>query len=260
MARIRGLKPDFFKDEDLAELPFQVRLFYQGLWCFADKKGRLEDRPKYLKAEIFPYDRADVEKMLGLLENPKLKDRPGKTFIRRYTINGRQYIEIIEFSKHQKPHHTERESGIPEFNGSVTVTPRISQEEYGKDCGSDKGEGKEEGKDYSQTSNEVRLSGLLYELILERDPKYKNPDFQKWADDIDKLIRLDKRTAEEIETVLRWSQRDSFWQGNILSTSKLRKQFSALKMKMEQKGDNRGKGNTGAVEPEEGKYARVGQK
>lgn len=129
MARIRGLKPDFFKDEDLAMLPFEARLFFEGMWCYADKKGRMEDRPKYLKAEIFPYDRVDAEKMMALLANPQILDRPEKVFIRRYEVDGRKYIDIPEFLEHQKPHHTEKESKIPAFNGVLTVKPRYSQED-----------------------------------------------------------------------------------------------------------------------------------
>ncbi|MEN6423298.1 MAG: hypothetical protein ABFD76_15265 [Smithella sp.] len=125
MARIRALKPDFFKDEDLATLPFEARLLYQGLWCFADKSGRLEDRPKYLKAEIFPYDKIDIEKYLNMLCEPKIQDRPDKVFIRRYTINNRNYIDIPEFLKHQSPHNTEKESLLPPFNGVLTVNKRL---------------------------------------------------------------------------------------------------------------------------------------
>ena len=61
MPRIRYLKPCFFKDEDIASLPHQTRLLYQGLWVLADKEGRLEDRPKRIKAEIFPYEEIDIE-------------------------------------------------------------------------------------------------------------------------------------------------------------------------------------------------------
>jgi hypothetical protein len=121
MARIRGLKPDFFKDEDLAMLPFEARLLYQGLWCMSDREGRLEDRPKYLKVEIFPYDNINIEKLLNMLSSPNIQDRPEKAFIRRYTVNGRKYIDIPEFSKHQSPHNTEKESVFPAFNGELTV-------------------------------------------------------------------------------------------------------------------------------------------
>lgn len=119
MAYTRGLKPDFFKDEDLACLPFEARLFFAGLWCCADKEGRLEDRPKYLKIEVFPYDNVDIEKMLELLAHPRLPGRPGKIFIRRYEVDGRKYLDIPEFSKHQIPHPSEKGSNIPDIHGVV---------------------------------------------------------------------------------------------------------------------------------------------
>ncbi len=120
--RIRGLKPDFFKDEDLATLPFEARMLFQGLWCIADREGRLEDRPKYIQAEIFPYDKKiNIENLLNLLCFPQLENRPEKVFIRRYQVNRRKYIDIPEFLTHQNPHHTEKKSIIPEFNRELTV-------------------------------------------------------------------------------------------------------------------------------------------
>ena len=111
MARIRYLKPEFFSDEDLADLPFQARLAFAGLWCYADKAGRLEDRPKFLKAMIFPYDNIDMGKQLDLLSQAKHGN--GVPFIQRYDVDGTKYIQILTWDKHQKPHHTEAESKIP---------------------------------------------------------------------------------------------------------------------------------------------------
>ena len=105
MARIRYIKPEFFSDEDLAELKFETRLTFAGLWCFADRLGRLEDRPKFLKAMIFPYDNVDMEKQLQALS--------AKPFIQRYEVEGKKFIQIINWEKHQKPHHTEADSKIP---------------------------------------------------------------------------------------------------------------------------------------------------
>ena len=106
MARIRYIKPDFFTDEVLAGLSPIHRLTFAGLWCYADKAGRLEYRPQYLKAMLFPYEKVDMEKILNDLSNPK-------PFIIIYTINGKSYIQITNWSKHQKPHHTEKESVLP---------------------------------------------------------------------------------------------------------------------------------------------------
>lgn len=121
------MTPEFFKDEDLATLPFEARLFFEGLWCYADRAGRLEDRPKYLKVEIFPYDDVDVEKLLNMLANPKIEDRPEKCFIHRYAVNGKKYIQINEFLKHQSPHSTEKESEIPLFNESTCVKDTLDK-------------------------------------------------------------------------------------------------------------------------------------
>ena len=113
MPRIRTIKPDFFHDECLADLPLKQRMTFVGLWLYADREGRLEDRPKYLKSQIWPYEQCDIEQILDNLN--------GK-FIQRYQIEGRAYIQIVNFLKHQKPHHTEKESLIPECdNSALTV-------------------------------------------------------------------------------------------------------------------------------------------
>ena len=88
----------------------------------------------------------------------------------------------------------------------------------------------------------VRLSKLFIDLILQRHPEHRHPDLNKWAGEIDRMIRIDKRTPERIEAVLRWSQADSFWQTNILSPEKLRKQFDQLEIKQQTKGNDYGTG------------------
>lgn len=131
MARIRYLKPDFFFDEDLSELSFEVRIGFQGLWCHADKAGRLEDSPKKLKALIFPYDKIDMIKILDTLTK--------KPFILKYSVNGKNYIQIINWEKHQKPHHTEKDSNMPEYkyNSNYDIN-KIKEKEKDKGNGKDK--------------------------------------------------------------------------------------------------------------------------
>ena len=92
-------------------------------------------------------------------------------------------------------------------------------------------------KTYCPNSDEVRLSELLLNKILERRPTYKKPNIQNWCKDIDKMIRIDKRYPVEIEKIINWCQNDSFWKNNILSMDKLRKQYDQLALKMEGKYD-----------------------
>lgn len=78
---------------------------------------------------------------------------------------------------------------------------------------------------FNEATIEYKLSESLYQKILLNDSKAKKPNLYKWAEDIDKLIRLDNRSVEEIEDVIDFVTEDEFWKTNILSTSKLRKQF-----------------------------------
>jgi len=92
----------------------------------------------------------------------------------------------------------------------------------------------------------IRLSGLLSDLILSNNPKNrelspgrKEKTIHRWAEDIDKMIRLEQRGPEEIERIIHWSQEDDFWKGNILSGGKLRKQFDQLVIQAERKNRQR---------------------
>ncbi len=105
MARARNIKPSFFKNEELAELSFEARLLFIGTWTLSDREGRLEDRPKRIKMEIFPADSIDVDRLLTKLHEAE--------FIHRYEINGERYIQVLAFLKHQNPHHREPASVIP---------------------------------------------------------------------------------------------------------------------------------------------------
>lgn len=114
MARLRTIKPEFFQNEDLAELSLATRLLFIGLWTLADRRGILEDRPKRIKALLFPYDDIDVQTALS--------DLKAAGFINRYTVNGVPGIHIIRFTAHQNPHINERENDVPEPQSSP-VTP-----------------------------------------------------------------------------------------------------------------------------------------
>ncbi|MCW7076398.1 MAG: hypothetical protein OCU18_03790 [Candidatus Syntrophoarchaeum sp.] len=90
----------------------------------------------------------------------------------------------------------------------------------------------ENKKPFCEHSVEYSLSRLLFSLIQKNNPKAKKPDLQGWCRHIDLAIRVDGRTPEELEEVIRWCQADAFWSANILSTAGLRKQFDRLWMKM----------------------------
>ena len=115
MARARNIKPSFFTNEKLADLSFSTRLLFIGLWTMCDRLGRMEDRPKRIKMNLFPADRVDVNKGLAELAT--------HGFITRYVVDGESFIEIPTFIKHQNPHIKEAASTIPapDKHGASTV-------------------------------------------------------------------------------------------------------------------------------------------
>ena len=70
--RARDIKPGFFKNDQLAECSMAARLLFPGLWMLADREGRIENRPRKIKAEIFPFDDMDVAELLSELEKAGL--------------------------------------------------------------------------------------------------------------------------------------------------------------------------------------------
>ena len=141
MARIRSIKPTFFLDSDIASLSPMARIFFIGLWCLADREGRLKDKPRELGVQLIPYDlpNADPEALLKEL---------APRFILRYEVEGRGYLYIRGFEKHQRPANSEPDSDIPEppadilatnlFVASSTCDEKKGQERKGKE-----GKGKE---------------------------------------------------------------------------------------------------------------------
>ena len=76
MARIRTIKPEFWTDDKIIGLPYSARLFFIGLWNFADDYGCLQDKPEQLKLLILPSDDSfDANQMLDLLISCDLVER-----------------------------------------------------------------------------------------------------------------------------------------------------------------------------------------
>jgi len=114
MARARNIKPSFFDNDLLAEIDPLGRLLFIGLWCIADREGRIEYRPRKIKAQVLVYDDCDVIDLLECLRE--------REFILIYSVVDKKYIQISNFAKHQNPHHKEVASifpSPPEYTNSV---------------------------------------------------------------------------------------------------------------------------------------------
>ena len=98
MARIRNIKPEFFKHEELQDLqiehPKAMPMFvFAGLWTQCEYTGVFAWKPRSLKLEIFPFIEYDIEESLYLLES--------NGFITHFQKDGKKYGVVINFKKYQ---------------------------------------------------------------------------------------------------------------------------------------------------------------
>lgn len=113
MPRIRSITPGFFVNDELCNCDPLARLLFIGLWCYADRAGRLEDRPKKIKVEVLPFDKCDVNSLLQQLHDTG--------FIFRYESEGAHYIAISSWEQYQNPHKNEIQSVIPPYSGNIMI-------------------------------------------------------------------------------------------------------------------------------------------
>lgn len=97
---------------------------------------------------------------------------------------------------------------------------------------------------FGEDDIQFQLSSLLRKKILEnlpsaRVPKPNPTGLEKWAIEVDRMLRLDGRTPDEIRKVINFAQNDSFWRSNILSMKKLREKWETLVLQSQRKNGGR---------------------
>ena len=152
MARTRSIKPGFFDNEILGDLPPLTRLLFIGLWCIADREGRLEDRPKRIKKALLGYDDVSTNDVSEMLQ--ELHDGG---FIVRYAIQGEDFIQVVNFTKHQNPHVKEKASEIPPPPENPTY--RSYGEDY-EENGDEEDENEEHRTSTGQVSDKHQTSTI----------------------------------------------------------------------------------------------------
>lgn len=120
MARIRTIKPEFYRHEELylleKEHKVPIRIAFAGLWTISDREGRFKWKPNQIKLDILPYDTVDMEDILSILSNAG--------FIEKYEVLGKQYAYIPSWNNHQIPNRNEPPSEIPAPDGRTTLYDR----------------------------------------------------------------------------------------------------------------------------------------
>ncbi|MCR3760389.1 hypothetical protein KYB31_15535 [Clostridium felsineum] len=173
--------------------------------------------------------------ILEWLRNPYERDNEGTakgTMIG--TTKGTQGM-LVNIDKYRFYQDSKNYEGNDEGNDERTAK-ELRREEQGNNINkNDKNVQECNNNDnniYCPNSVEFRLADYLFRYIKRNNEKAKEPNLQKWSKVFDCILRIDKRDIEEVKSIIKWCQNDSFWFKNILSPDKLRKQYDRLLVSM----------------------------
>lgn len=139
MARIRTIKPEFWTNEDLAEVSEAACLLAIGLLNHSDDEGYFKAHESLIKATVFPLREPSVN-IHGCLNELSFAG-----YLRLFKgTDGKKYGEIINFKKHQVVNRP-KPSKIKELDDGN----ELLMNDHGKvsDGSLEEGKGREQGKD-----------------------------------------------------------------------------------------------------------------
>ncbi|NJP37901.1 DUF4373 domain-containing protein [Alkalicoccus luteus] len=130
---------------------------------------------------------------------------------------------------------SKKDDEMKNANNDNTVITKNNKGKESKGKESKRNKDKESPKQaYDESSVYFQLANKLYENILENDENFKKPNLQNWANDMRLMMERDKRTTEQIEYLIQWTQKHSFWKSNILSPKKLREKYTTLTLQVKE--------------------------
>lgn len=133
MARIRTIKPEFFRSPDIAQLDYPARQLFQAMWCWADDFGIGETNINGLLGFAF----ADTDQVwdedlrrFRAVSAPDVRrmcaDLARVLQVSFYEVRGRHYYAIPTWEQHQKlERRNERRQHPPPDDPDATPDLRI---------------------------------------------------------------------------------------------------------------------------------------
>lgn len=98
--RIRSIRPEFWTSEDVAAMDWHTRLVFIGLWSYVDDNGVGRDVERLIVASLFPLDDNLSESSVRVQRALKHLETGGQ--VTRYAVDGKPYLHITAWDKHQK--------------------------------------------------------------------------------------------------------------------------------------------------------------
>jgi len=242
----RIIKESICTSDSLEELTdFEENFFYRII-ANCDDYGRFDARPAVLKARCYPLR----ERLTNRTVQDALSSMARVGCVELYEVDGKPYLHLPSWGIHQQIRAKKSKFPAPDSNGNQLISD---------DCNSPRnpiqsnpiqsnpnpisfvGDSPDsESDEETEFEKKAQLSAeYMAKKILKHTPNFpqlkegkRAETVERWAKDIEKLLRIDGVDPDEFKQVLQFSQQDPFWQQNILSGRKLREQYPQLLVKM----------------------------
>lgn len=242
--RIRSIKPEFWRSDDVNAMCIEDRLLFIGLWSYVDDNGVGIDRHADVCADLFAHDLSVSPHDTLMRVHDGLNRLEVLGVIVRYTVNSKRFLEITNWSKHQRINRPSPGRYPRSDDPSAQINKPFSEDSLRTHEDSRPGAGEqgnrgagEQGISSSEIASDPEredVTALLDLLDREIEANGNRPPKRSKAnrDAMRLLLDRDHRTPDQVAYVIRWCQADDFWQANILSASKLREKFDQLVAKI----------------------------
>lgn len=251
MPRKRTIDPTIWSDEKFCQLSLKARLLFIGLFSNADDEGFIHGNSIYLRSTIFPYENWTEEEIISLRKE-LLELKMIEIFGGKIGTQDHEYIHLPRWWDYQpKPDYPTPskiansliDMGKLDRKNLATIhrnfcrknarrkASRTEKKSQGVGVGLGVGVGVGVGKDKTISPLFLQRAEKLKTFILQNNPSAKVKD-SGWGDIVRLMVERDKRTLEQIDAVIEWSQGDDFEKTNVLSMKKIRERFDSLTMKM----------------------------
>lgn len=184
----RVIKESICTSEEIDSLTPEQEIFFYRLMVVVDDFGLMDARPAILKARCYPlksFDISCIQVFLGVLQGA------GLLFL--YSVNGKPYLSITNWSKHQQIRAKRAKYPMPNEGFEITCNQLISDAPVIQ-------------------SNPIQSSSSSDDgLFDEFWKKYPRREGKGEARKAWKKIKSPKQTLAEIVTALGWQTQTEQW-------------------------------------------------
>lgn len=250
--RIRSIKPEFWRSDDIDALDWETRLVFIGLWSYVDDNGVGIYKMPNIVSDLFAHDFYRDPNATLKRVSEALTRLESRSMIDLYRVGDRDYLYITNWERHQRVNNPNK----PRYPLPTSENSEPIEDLSRSDTGSNENLSPGAGEQRSRGTGEQRTSSSAKPPAVAEPPREdvealcvrlrdhiagnttKTPNITaKWRTEARLLLDRDGIPFEEAIRVLDWCQLDQFWKSNILSMPKFREKFAALQIKAHQQSN-----------------------